>query len=258
MGATTYQQSQLESLWVQAGGSPSAAPMASAIALAESRGNPGAQSSTGDVGLWQINAAAHPGQATTDPLANAQAAVAISANGTNWRPWCTAYSDAACGTKGGTFLGAGSPFLRYLTGSVGTTPATASGPPASDTGPTPAAVTNAPADNSVLFRIPVPIPGIPDITIYRSQGRALAGGTAIVAGGLVLIAGLIVLATGSTEKIALKTLRGTLQGSTSPPKPASDYLTEEDREQRRQYDDELAERRRTKLANREGLVRPVA
>ena len=108
MGATTYQQSQLETLWTQAGGSPSTAPMAAAIALAESGGNPGAVSPTQDYGLWQI----HDVPAATDPLISAQDAVAISNNGTNWKPWCTAYSDGACGTKGGTFLGAGSPFLR--------------------------------------------------------------------------------------------------------------------------------------------------
>src|SRR6266550_8490232 len=163
MGSTTYQQSQLQSLWVQAGGNPAAAPMASAIALAESSGNPGATSRTGDVGLWQINAAAHPGQATTDPLGNARAAVAISANGTNWRPWCTAYSDGACGTQGGTFMGAGSPFLRYLTGISGTVP-TGVGGPAPAPGATPTAVTNASADTGTLFKIPIPIPGVPDIT----------------------------------------------------------------------------------------------
>jgi hypothetical protein len=197
--------------------------MASAVALAESSGNPNAYSRTGDVGLWQINAAAHPGQATTDPLANARAAVAISANGTNWRPWCTAYSDAACGTKGGTFMGAGSPFLRFMTGINGTTPTGVGGPAPTGAGSTPSAVSNASPDTGTLFRIPIPIPGVPDITVTRSNGRALAGGLALAGGGLVTLIGLTILATGSVEGVAARTLGKVLQGSTSSPNlPAPD------------------------------------
>jgi Lysozyme like domain len=72
-------------------------PLAAAIAMAESGGNPGAIgdlniSPGGSVGLWQINLAAHPSYTAdqlTDPTANAQAAFAISSAGTNWRPWTT-------------------------------------------------------------------------------------------------------------------------------------------------------------------------
>lgn len=61
-----------------------------AVALAESGGDPAVVSSTGDVGIWQINLAAHPqypADKLKDPLYNAGAMVAISANGTNWKPW---------------------------------------------------------------------------------------------------------------------------------------------------------------------------
>lgn len=85
---TTYSYSQLESLWEQAGGSTALAPIMAAIALAESSGNSNAvNSSTDATGLWQINLSAGngsyvPGGATnaTNPLANAQAAVAIEAD----------------------------------------------------------------------------------------------------------------------------------------------------------------------------------
>lgn len=88
--------SGLESLWEQAGGSPSAAFMAAEIATAESSGNPGATDDDGngtvDRGLWQINSI-WPGS-TYDELRNAQAAVQISHDGTDWLPWVT-YSSGA-------------------------------------------------------------------------------------------------------------------------------------------------------------------
>src|SRR5438034_8147533 len=96
----------LEDLWNQAGGSSATAPIAAAVALAESNGNARAVSRTGDFGLWQINARAHPEYDSGAMLyarPNAEAAVAISSDGTDWTPWCTAYTDGACGTKGGAY-----------------------------------------------------------------------------------------------------------------------------------------------------------
>jgi hypothetical protein len=87
-----YGKQQLERLWVQAGGKPAAARTAAAVALAESSGQPGAEghntNGTTDRGLWQINSI-HGRQSTTDILANARAAVAISNNGASWHPWVT-------------------------------------------------------------------------------------------------------------------------------------------------------------------------
>ena len=51
-----YSFAQLEALWLEAGGPASAEAIAASVALAESGGNPDAVSSTGDYGLWQINA----------------------------------------------------------------------------------------------------------------------------------------------------------------------------------------------------------
>lgn len=125
----TYTYSQLMALWVQAGGSQLNAAMAAAIAMAESGGNPNStdddSNGTADRGLWQINSS-NGSLSTYDPLGNARAAVQMSKNGTTWRPWCTAYSDGACGTQGGTYLGSGSPFMKFL-GSAGLGSATNTG-----------------------------------------------------------------------------------------------------------------------------------
>lgn len=101
-----YTAEQLKQLWIQAGGNPQNAALAAAVALAESGGNPNAgpvnKNGSTDRGLWQINSI-HGSLSSFDPLQNAKAAVQISNNGANWRPWCVAYTDKACGTKGGKF-----------------------------------------------------------------------------------------------------------------------------------------------------------
>ena len=89
-----YSCSNLESLWVQAGGARSKAFIAAEIAMAESGGRQYAHSPTNDFGLWQINGVHGPSMATYDAMGNAKAAIAISSNGTNWRPWTTYTSGA--------------------------------------------------------------------------------------------------------------------------------------------------------------------
>ena len=101
---------QLETLWNQAGGPPSAAPVAAAIAEAESSGRTDALNdnpATGDysVGPWQINyfGSLRPGrtaqfgspeQLLASPLRDARAAVSISNQGANFNPWTTYTSGA--------------------------------------------------------------------------------------------------------------------------------------------------------------------
>lgn len=96
-GNVQYNYAQLEGIWTQAGGNPTAAPIAAAIAMAESGGNTTATNNdsngTVDRGLWQINSV-HGAQSTYDVMGNARAAVAISNNGTNWTPWTTYTSGA--------------------------------------------------------------------------------------------------------------------------------------------------------------------
>jgi LysM repeat protein len=80
--------SQLEELWEAAGGSQGEAFTAAEIAMAESGGNQYATGTVGERGYWQINPD-HGSLSTYDPMGNAQAAVIISADGTNWTPWTT-------------------------------------------------------------------------------------------------------------------------------------------------------------------------
>jgi hypothetical protein len=88
---------QLETLWIQAGGSKATAPIAAAIALAESSGNPdavnpndnhGTQSS---FGLWQISNGTHnpPSPNWQNPRVNAALAVAKYKAAGGWGPWGT-------------------------------------------------------------------------------------------------------------------------------------------------------------------------
>lgn len=96
-GNVQYNYAQLQGLWLQAGGTPGAAPIAAAIAMAESGGNSTAtdndSNGTVDRGLWQINSV-HGAQSTYDVMGNARAAVSISNNGNNWTPWTTYNSGA--------------------------------------------------------------------------------------------------------------------------------------------------------------------
>lgn len=92
----TLSCTQLERLWKQAGGSPSAAFMAAEIARAESGGRQYARDpvsglytdGTVDEGYFQINTV-HGSLATYDPYGNARAAVIISNNGRDWSAWVT-------------------------------------------------------------------------------------------------------------------------------------------------------------------------
>lgn len=85
------------------------ADTAAAVAMAESGGDPNAHGDKtlgNSLGLWQVNLRAHPEyqgddptgdlgtNALFDPDANADAALAISSHGTNWRPWSTFNSGA--------------------------------------------------------------------------------------------------------------------------------------------------------------------
>ena len=124
--------SQLESLWVIAGGTEATADTAAAIAQAESGGNTSAILNTAypqlpgyrppssgalreySVGLWQVNMLAHPQYSVSSlltPVGNANAAVAIASGGASFSAWSTYKSGA---------------YKRYLTS--GGTPTAQPGP----------------------------------------------------------------------------------------------------------------------------------
>lgn len=92
MPLAKYNYAQLKALWIKNGGKAGAAGYAAAIALAESGGDPNAThvnaDGSVDHGLWQINSV-HGALSTLDPNANARAAVEISGNGSNFKPWTT-------------------------------------------------------------------------------------------------------------------------------------------------------------------------
>jgi hypothetical protein len=87
--------------------------LATAIALAESGGVPGALGDGGvSIGLFQINTRAHPRFALTDlkdPVKNVAAAYEISRGGANWKPWSTWWANA--NRREGPGMGR---FRRYL------------------------------------------------------------------------------------------------------------------------------------------------
>ncbi len=133
---------QIENNWVRFGGDPHRKAIAAAIAWAESAGHVEAThhnpNGTWDNGLFQINRpGVSPGLLEIGP--NIRTAIDMSHNGTNWRPWCTAYSDGACGTRGGCYMCAGTPALKALSahggtmvgGSGGAATVPDSGPPSS-------------------------------------------------------------------------------------------------------------------------------
>jgi hypothetical protein len=91
-GNVHFTYAQLEGIWVMAGGNPTQAGVAAAVATAESGGNSTATNNnsngTVDRGLWQINSV-HGSMSTYDVMGNARAAVSISGNGSNWHAWVT-------------------------------------------------------------------------------------------------------------------------------------------------------------------------
>jgi Lysozyme like domain len=190
---------QLEGLWIKAGGPQPLAPVAAAIAEAESGGNPGAVNPNDNggrqssFGLWQISTGTHtpPSPNWADPATNAQLAVAkFRGAGNTFSPWGTYDSGA---------------YRAYL--SPGTTPDTnVSGNPAALTAQLTAATQ---ADCLIGFS---GVPGTSWINdlfgsggnvgsfclLSRSQARGwigaalLAGGTA----GFALAAGLLIYVAG--------------------------------------------------------------
>ena len=81
-----YSYVGLMRIWEAAGGSSGTAAHAACIAEHESGGRQWVVSATDDWGLWQIHGGGYP---MLNAYANAQRAIAMSGNGTNWGPWTT-------------------------------------------------------------------------------------------------------------------------------------------------------------------------
>jgi len=176
MSKLTY--SQLEGVWIDAGGQQSLAPMMAAIALAESGGqtnslnpsdNNGRQSS---YGLWQISTGTHtaPSPNWADPVTNAKLAIGkLKTQGL-----------AAWGTYSS---GAYKPFLANGV------------PPTSVTGGTVTATntvgeTSNPGD--CAWNLHLPVTGNTCL-LSNKNARTILGLLAITAGTLVFLAGTLTL-----------------------------------------------------------------
>jgi hypothetical protein len=187
---STYSYAQLEGLWIANGGSRAVAPLAAAIALAESSGNAKVTSANPDggvnVGLWQLDTkgkgAGHTVAQLQDPATNAALAVKGSRNGTDWSAWATFASGA---------------YRRFMNGSTtpdmnvpgGGSAAGASGDPG-------------PAGPDCAFSIGGQHiglifghgPSLPSACLLRkTEVRAVMGALILVGGALVMLPGLVIV-----------------------------------------------------------------
>lgn len=169
-----------------------------------------------DVGLWQINSS-HVGTTLVgpdgkpftiqsiawlqDPINNAKAAYALSRGGHDWHPWCTAWSDNACGTKGGKYLERGSRAVETYdsvlgvvtsgSGLAGILSLGAAGPGATQLqGPQPGAppgVRTACDPGVSVWKVG------PWTVLNQCQAQSLGGSLLMIAGGFVMLTGTIVI-----------------------------------------------------------------
>jgi hypothetical protein len=182
---TLYSYAQLAGLWINNGGPSLVAPVAAAIAEAESGGcstalnptdNGGTQSS---FGLWQISNGTHtpPAANWSDGNVNAQLAVAKYKAAGGFSPWGTYNSGA---------------YRAYLNGS--TTPDTSV--PGGGSAGGGISTTGLLTPSDCIWLLPQ-LPGIGtpgSCLLSYGQARALVGGLAMAAGGLTLAVGALILA----------------------------------------------------------------
>jgi hypothetical protein len=191
-----YTYSQLEQLWIQNGGDPAKAPIAAAIALAESGGGAGALNPTDNNGtqtswgLWQISNGTHsqPRPNILDPNVNAAAAVAkYHGAGNTFKPWGTFNSGA---------------FQRYL--QSGVAPVSA-GVPAGASATLTSASTPAPGSASSTCLVgwngfSILGNNLPAFCLLtKTETRALIGGIILGVASLVGVAGLLALIKGTVQ-----------------------------------------------------------
>lgn len=205
MATLTY--AQLEGLWITNGGNKAVAPLAAAIAMAESSGRTDVTSANPDgginVGLWQLDTrgkgAGHTVADLQNPATNAAVAVQGSKDGTDWSAWATFASGA---------------YKRFM--NAGTTPDT--NVPGGGQAATAAANQQAAAAGpdcafsiggqhiGILFGHGPTLPSA--CLISKTEVRAVLGGLILVAGALVAMPGLVIVmaygfkATGGVQAAA--------------------------------------------------------
>ncbi len=200
MAKLTY--AQLEGAWIQAGGPRALAPVAAAIAEAESRGDPNATNPDDNNGtqtswgLWQISNGTHsaPSPNWADPLTNARLAVAKWKAAKNFSPWGTFNS--------GAYKGFLSPGTTPDMGGIQTTAATAGS-------------TGQPPTCQIWFGFTLPSVSLPIVgnvaggqsegicVLDKPQSRALAGAFFLVAGGIIMGLGFTLVIARKEAPVAL-------------------------------------------------------
>jgi Lysozyme like domain len=198
---TKYTYAQLEGLWINAGGPQSVAPIAAAIALAESGGctaalnltdNGGTQTS---VGLWQTSNGTHsyPASWTTAAGNAAEAVAKYTGAGDKFTPWGTYDSGA---------------YTAYLNN--GTTPDLSV--PSSGSAATAAAAAGA-ASSDCLLTFPGVL-GVGSFCLFKtSWARAIIGGLMVGAAGTMGLIGLGVLVAIAASRTGAGRAAGSAAGT---------------------------------------------
>ena len=189
---TVYTYAQLEGLWLNAGGTTATAPLAAAIAMAESGGDSAATSTQlngtcTNAGLWQLATPCGGGSGYTvaqlqDPATNAAVAVTVSKSGTDWSTWATYVSGAYKAFE-----------------SASTTPDTTGLPASATTAATLAAVT---ASNGATCALTLPVIGC---LFQKSALRGLIGGLCLTGAGIIGLVAAVVLAASAFEHSGART-----------------------------------------------------
>jgi len=186
----TLTYAQLEGLWINNGGNKAVAPLAAAIAMAESSGRTDVTSANPDgginVGLWQLDTrgkgAGHTVADLQNPATNAAVTVQGSNDGTDWSAWATFASGAYR-----RFMSAGTtPDLSAPGGGQAVTTANqqaAAGPDC--------AFSIGGQHIGILFGHGPTLPSA--CLISKTEVRAVLGGLILVAGGLVMMPGLVIV-----------------------------------------------------------------
>jgi hypothetical protein len=219
---------QVQALWIQNGGAPGWAPLAAAIAMAESGGNTVSLNntpSTGDysVGLWQINYYGSlgpsrtaeygaPGTLQSDPNAQAKAAIQLSNNGADWGPWKT---DAAWNAW--QAHGAPATPSKATLSSWGVSLGGAGGASAASWADLNANAGVSLGTTGCGSKPPIfsfgGVAGIGSVSITACEGKAMAGGLCLAAGtGLALVGVLIIVAWGLGHTKAGAAAAGVVKG----------------------------------------------
>lgn len=181
---TTYTYAQLEQIWINNGGSKATAPIAAAIAEAESSGNSAATSANPDggtnAGLWQLDTPGGVGAGYSvaqlqDPNLNATVAINGSSGGSDWSDWATFASGA---------------YKAFLSNSTAPDPNV----PAASGGGATAAGGGGTGASSPGCLVGINGLGINQCFLDKSQARAMIGAGLIVgAAAFLMLPGIIIL-----------------------------------------------------------------